>query len=85
MGRVAPQQSLIAAPCDRKGHDDYKINRLARLMTSEGIPGLVHKSDQERALCRATKKGDVFSAVPENSAVGESQSNGRAEAAVQQW
>ena len=33
----------------------------------------------------ATKKRDVFGAVPGMPAVGESQSNGRAEAAVQQW
>ena len=93
VGRVSPKQSLIAVPCDRKGHDDYTINRLAKFVKSEGISELVYKSDQERALCRllsdvvteATKKGDVFSAVPENSAVGESQSNGRAEAAVQKW
>ena len=93
VGRVAPQQSLVAVPCERKGHDSYTINRLTNFMKSEGISELVYKSDQERYLRRlledvvaeATKKGNVFSAVPEASAVGESQSNGRAEAAVQQW
>mgnify|MGYP003336159420 FL=1 len=36
-------------------------------------------------MTEALKAGDVVSAVPESSAVGESQSNGRAENALQQF
>ena len=93
VGRIYPSTSLVAVPCERKGHDPYTIHRMTTFMKSNGISNVVYKSDQEPAIRRllddvvaeATKKGDVFGAVPEMSAVGESQSNGRAEAAVQQW
>ena len=60
-------------------------------MKAEGLSDLVYRSEQELAIRRslgdvvtlATENGDTFSAAPEASAVGESQSNGRAEAAVQ--
>ena len=68
------------------------MHRLRSFIKAEGICDLVYKSDQERSLKRllydtvaqAQKAGDVLQAVPESSAVGESQSNGVAEAAVQQ-
>ena len=92
VGRVSPGQATVAIPCESKGHDDYAVHRLRSFLKSEGISQLVYKSDQERALKRllndvvadAQAAGDVLKAVPESSAVGESASNGRAEAAVQQ-
>ena len=68
VGRVYPSTSIVAVPCDRKGHDEYTAHRLQSFVKSEGLPSLVYKSDQERALRRlldyvvasATKKGDVF-------------------------
>ena len=49
-------------------------------MKAQGVCDMVFKSDQERAVKRllndvvaeAQKAGDVLSAVPESSAVGES-------------
>ena len=88
-----PSRSVGAVPCDQKGHDEYTVHRLRTFLKSEGISKLVYKSDQERSLRRlfgdvitaAQQSGNVLSAVPESSAVGESQSNGRAENAVQQF
>ena len=93
VGRVYQSTAMLAVPSEQKGHDEYAISRTAAFMKAEGLADLVYKSDQERAVRRllgdvvtlAVKNGDTFSAVPEASAVGESQSNGRAEAAVQQF
>ena len=93
VGRVYPSTALLAVPCEQKGHDEYAISRTTAFMKAECLSELVYRSDQERAIRRllgdvvtlAVKNGDTFSAVPEASAVGESQSNGRAEAAVQQF
>ena len=57
-----------------------------------GVRQMVYMSDQEGALKALTEAavnelgldGNLLSAVPEHSPVGESQSNGRAERAVQQ-
>ena len=92
VGRMHPGQATVAIPCDQKGHDEYAVHRLEAFLKSEGVHSFVYKSDQERALRRLLtdvivsmeKGGHILKAVPENSAVGESQSNGRAEAAVQQ-
>ena len=92
VGRLHPGCATVAIPCESKGHDEYAVHRLRAFLKSEGISRLVYKSDQERALrklltdvvAEAQKNGDILSAVPESSAVGESASNGHAEAAVQQ-
>ena len=91
--RMMPSRAIGAIPCDQKGHDEYTVHRLRSFLKSEGISKLVYKSDQEKSLRRllgdviaaAQQAGDVLSAVPESSAIGESQSNGRAENAVQQF
>lgn len=91
VGRVYQSTALLAVPCEQKGHDEFAISRTAAFMKAEGLSDLVYKSDQDRAIRRllgdvvtlAVKNGDTFSAVPEASAVGESQSNSRAEAAMQ--
>ena len=79
-------------PCEQKGEDTYAINRLANFIKNSGVRKLVYMADQESALATLMSKavhkvgitGELVSAVPENSSVGESQSNGRAERAVQE-
>ena len=91
VGRLYPSRALIAIPCDVKGPDDYAVSRLVSFLRDCGIKRLVYMSDQEKAIgSMITAAMDVLSgdakwvgAVRENSAVGESQSNGKAEAAVQ--
>ena len=91
VGRMCPSQAVVAIPCEHKGSDPYAVHRLRAFLKSEGTSEFVFKSDQERSLRKlledtmteAKKNGEIFSAVPEASAVGESQSNGRAESAVQ--
>ena len=59
---------------------------------ASGVKHFVYTSDQEGALRASTEQsiqkldacGHLVQAVPENSPVGESQANGRAEQAVQQ-
>ena len=88
---------LFAVVCERKGaHDEYTVSRVCQFIRECGVKDFVYKSDQEASvvavinevLRRSTTPGDQFyglvqTAVPENSAVGESQSNSRAERAVQ--
>ena len=91
VGRLYPSRALVAIPCDVRGVDDYAVGRLAQFLRDCGVKRMVHMSDQERSLgAMITSAMDLLSgsttwagAVRENSAVGESQSNGKAEAAVQ--
>ena len=90
-------KSMFAVVCKRKGaQDEYTASRLCQFIRECGVKDLVYKSDQEASvialmnevLRRSTTIGDahyglVQNAVPENSAVGESQSNSRAERTVQ--
>ena len=93
VGRIKPGSSTIVVPCQQKGHDDYAVHRVRAFFKAEGHASIVYKSDQERAIKRllddvvteAKQAGDVIQAVPENSAVGESQSNGLAERSVGIW
>ena len=92
VGRLYPSRAVIAIPCDVKGPDAYCVDRLATLWRGCGITEMVYMCDQESSinLCiqeslrKMKLSGEFAGGVPENSAVGESQSNGRAEAAVQQ-
>ena len=98
VGRLYPSRAVFATACDVKGPDDSGVDRLADFFKNSGITKLVYKSDQEPsikkaievALSRVGKSGEARSdepieqAVPENSAVGKSASNGKAERAVQQ-
>ena len=91
VGRLYPSRALVAIPCDVRGVDDYAVGRLAQFLRDCGVKRMVHMADQERSLgAMITSAMDLLSgssewagAVRENSAVGESQSNGKAEAAVQ--
>ena len=84
-------RTLISIPCDAKGVDDYAVGRLARFLKDCGINRLVHMCDQEvslgamiqAAMDQLSGSSTWVGGVRERSAVGESQSNGKAEAAVQ--
>ena len=79
-------------PCDVKGADAHAIHRFCALLTARGVERLNYMCDQESAISSMIKKGlallgkrgEFVGGVPEKSAVGESQSNGRAEQAMQE-
>ena len=92
-------KAMFAVVCERKGaSDEYTASRLCQFIRECGVSEFVYKSDQEASVValihevvrRSTTPGDLYyglvtSAVPENSAVGESQSNARAERSVQSF
>ena len=87
--RLYPAKAILATVCPSKGVDDYVVSRVAYFIRDSGYSKLVFRSDQEPALRallnEAFKKASdsqLEQAVPEASAVGESQSNGRAENSV---
>ena len=90
VGRLYPSRALVSIPCEVKGVDDYTVERLTHFIKGCGLKRLVYKCNQERPLgaminSSMTLLGGSASfdgGIPENSSVGESQSNGRAEAAV---
>ena len=91
VARLYPSRAIIAIPCDVKGPDEYATKRLAAFLKASGVERLVYMCDQESALRTMIdsalqllrREGTYMGAVPERSAVGESQSNGRAERSVQ--
>ena len=90
-------KALFAVVCETKGaHNDYTVSNIDEFLRGCGVNVVVYKSDQEASVValmnevirRSTTPGNQFfgliqSAVPENSAVGGSQSNSRAERSVQ--
>ena len=92
VGRLYPARAIFAVPCSAKGADVHATRRLAAFLRAAGTSQFTFMCDQEGALKtmmaeameQAKAMGEYLGAVPENSAVGESQSNGRAERAVQQ-
>ena len=91
VGRCYPSRAIFACPCSAKGADPYATRRLAAFFRSCGMSNFTFMSDQEGAIrvmideaIHVTRgRGEWVGGVPENSPVGESQSNGRAERAVQ--
>ena len=92
VGKMEPYKAFVALPVDLKGTGDVSvITRLAKFICDCGPTRIVIKSDQERslrpvieeALRVARTEGNLEHAVTEVSAVSDSQSNGRAERAVQ--
>ena len=90
--RLYPARALFATVCEAKGEDGFTIIQLARFLKDSGYRKVIYRSDQEpsiRALLEATfvrsqREGECYNPsleqfVPEASAVGESQSNGKAE------
>ena len=84
--------AVIATPCDVKGADAYVVDRLSRFFMGCGLAQFVFMCDQESsietliqaAIKVAGRDAEWVGAVPEHSAVGESQSNARAERAMQE-
>ena len=99
VARLYPSRSMLATVVDAKGADQNAVARLARFLRDSGYAKIVYRSDQERsiiALFEETFKASgregtplhnpqLTQMVPEASAVGESQSNGKAENAVQKF
>ena len=90
VGKLYPSRKTFACVVDSKGVDQYVINRMINFIRESGLNNFncVYKSDQEsplRAMLEEAikKSGRNGIAMPENSAVGESASNGRAERVVQ--
>ena len=90
-----PSRTMLATVVPAKGADPVAVARLSTFIRHSGYSKIVYKSDQEfslRALFEeafraSTRQGELFNdkltqMVPEASAVGESQSNGKAENAV---
>ena len=93
VGRLYPSCALFSTPCTQKGADAHATACLASFFRSCGVNNMTCMSDQELALktmivdalevCKG--RGEWIGAVPGNSPVGESASNGRAERAVQRF
>ena len=86
-GKFVPSQATFACGAEVKGADEYVTARLKDFIKSQGADHFVYKTDQEAALRTCIEESlkqlnrhaaDAKTAVPENSAVGESQSNGMA-------
>ena len=86
--KLEPANLLLSIVVDEKGNDEHSITRLAQFIKDSGYLHIVYRSDQEpaiRALFESAAKQvsrHIEQFVPEASSVGESQSNGKAEAAV---
>jgi hypothetical protein len=81
-------KGIYAHAVARKGADEYLCRKVVEDLDNLGYKEVVFKSDQEPALCnfmdvvKANWNGD---ASLENSPVGESESNGAVERAIQTW
>ena len=90
VAKLYPHRGIVACPCSEKGPDAYVTAICASWVRQCGIVRCTFMSDQEgaiRAMANETFEilkctADWAGAVPENSAVGDSQSNGKAERAV---
>ena len=90
VGRLYPTRMISACVCDGKGAGDWVSTRLATFFKNNGVHDFIYMCDQEFALeacivdaIRISRSnGSWMGPIPEHSAVGESQSNERAEKAV---
>ena len=98
VARLYPSRAMLCTVVDAKGPEPNAVARLARFIRDSGYSKLVYRSDQEgtirslfeetfKAACRegVSRCPKLSQMVPEASAVGESQSNGAAENAVQKF
>ena len=99
VARLYPSRAMLATVVDAKGPDEHAVSRLAKFLKDSGYAKVVYRSDQERSIVKLFE--ETFKAscregtplhnsvltqmVPEASAVGESQSNGKDENAVQKF
>lgn len=87
---------MMATVCDEKGLDPQVGSRLAGFIKDTGCAHWAYRSNQEpglralfeEAFTKSMRQGELYNPrlqqmVPEASSVGESQSNGKAELAVQ--
>ena len=90
VAKLYPYMVVFACPCEHKGDDEYVTKRMALWLQGCGVSQFTYMCDQEGAL-RTMMQGMLANmkasdswvgAIPEHSAVGESQSNGTAERAV---
>ena len=90
VAKLYPFMAVFACPCKHKGDDDYVTKRLALWLQGCGVSNFTYMCEQEGAL-RTMVQGMLLNmrvedkwvgAIPEHSAVEESQSNGKAERAV---
>ena len=87
--KLLPSNMLLTTVVDAKGPVEHAVARLAQFIKETGYSHIACRSDQEaslRALIEesfnvASRQGQL-QMTPEASSVGESQSNGKAEAAV---
>lgn len=96
VGKLYPVKKVFASVVDAKGTDEVAVNRMTTFINESGLTDFVYKNDTHNSIISLTEDavrrsgraghrdppGD--SAVPENSAAGESASNNRAERAVQE-
>ena len=92
VGKLYPSRKTFACAVNEKGVNAYAVARLTEFVRQSGLHKFVYKCDQESSIYalveEAVKKAGracdwTDATVPENSAVGSSASNGRAERAVQ--
>ena len=76
--------------CPHKGVDEVVISRLASFIKDSGYSSIVYRSDQEPSIramfeeaFKVAGREGLHQMVPEASAVGETQSHGKAESSVQ--
>ena len=88
--KIEPANMVLCCIAEQKGEHDPVVQRLTRFIKDTGYSHIAYRSDQEPALralfeaafTAANRHGQEIQMVPEASSVGESQSNGKAEAAV---
>ena len=95
VGKVVPQNVTFAMAVEVKGATPANVARLAKVIRDIGLTKFTYRSDQEKAVIAlieaaaisaqrsASPEDPVINVAPENSAVGESASNGLAERTVQ--
>ena len=87
VGKDRATKRVLAKTIPSKGVENpYATKVLAGFLESSGYKKVVLKSDQEPSMvsvCKAARKEVDVEIVPEHSPVGESQSNGDVERAVQ--
>ena len=92
VANINPACALVAVPCDSHGPEYYATCRLASFLEHSGAHPTPYVCDQESAWVTITRAcleivkatGEGVGAIPEHSAVRESQPNGSAERSAQQ-
>lgn len=94
VGKFEPSQATFACGTDSKGADAYTVSRLKDFVKAQGADHFVYRTDQENSMKVCLDEGlrrlnrtaeEAKTAVPEHSAVRESQSNGITERHVQKF